>query len=88
MKWFMKGVVPVSWKRVQKEAVMKPSKKKFLRFPGRKSKRPISASPVRTFPRALFETMGIQVVNQRDVLKKYAESTWVVSVERFPHLLV
>lgn len=33
-------------------------------------------------------TLGVQVVDQRDVLKKYQENTWVVSVERFLRLLV
>ena len=33
-------------------------------------------------------TLGIQVVDQRGVLKKYPENTWVVSVERFLRLLV
>jgi len=33
-------------------------------------------------------TIGVQVVNQRDVLKKYPENTWVVSIERFLRLLV
>ncbi len=33
-------------------------------------------------------TLGIQVVDQRDVLKKYADNTWIVSVERFLRLLV
>jgi len=33
-------------------------------------------------------TIGIQVVNKRDVLKKYPENTWVVSVERFLRLLI
>ncbi len=32
-------------------------------------------------------TLGIQVVDQRDVLKKYAENTWVASIERFLRLL-
>jgi len=33
-------------------------------------------------------TIGVQVVNKRDVLKKYPENTWVVSVERFLRLLI
>jgi predicted AAA+ superfamily ATPase len=33
-------------------------------------------------------TLGVQVVDQRGVLKKYPENTWVVSVERFLRLLV
>ena len=33
-------------------------------------------------------TIGVQVVNKRDLLKKYPENTWVVSVERFLNLLV
>jgi predicted AAA+ superfamily ATPase len=33
-------------------------------------------------------TLGVQVVDQRDVLKKYPENTWVVSVEKFLCLLV
>jgi predicted AAA+ superfamily ATPase len=33
-------------------------------------------------------TLGIQVVEEKDVLKKYRENTWVVSIERFLRLLV
>ncbi|MBW1780688.1 MAG: ATP-binding protein [Deltaproteobacteria bacterium] len=33
-------------------------------------------------------TLGIQVVDQRGVLKKYKEYTWVLSLERLLHLLV
>ena len=33
-------------------------------------------------------SLGVQVVDKRDVLKKYPENTWVVSIERFLRLLV
>jgi hypothetical protein len=33
-------------------------------------------------------TIGVQVVNKRDVLKKHPENTWVVSIERFLRMLV
>jgi len=33
-------------------------------------------------------TLGVQVVDQRNVLQKYANDTWVVSVERFLPVLV
>ena len=34
------------------------------------------------------ETVGIQLVDQRNILKKYPGNTWVMSVERFLSLLV
>ena len=33
-------------------------------------------------------TLGIQLVNQRDILKKHPDNTWVMSVERFLSLLI
>lgn len=32
-------------------------------------------------------TLGIQVVDQRDVLKKYPDNTWLMSIERFINIL-
>ena len=32
-------------------------------------------------------TLGVQVVNQREILQKYPNNTWAMSVERFLALL-
>ncbi len=34
-----------------------------------------------------FPTLGLQVVDKRDILKKYHDNTWVISVERLLNLL-
>lgn len=45
--------------------------------------------PLRDRHRWLLEThtLGVQVVDQRGVLQKHEENTWVVSIERFLYLL-
>jgi hypothetical protein len=32
-------------------------------------------------------TLGIQVVDQRGILKKYPDNTWLMSIERFLNIL-
>jgi len=34
-----------------------------------------------------YITLGLQVVDKRGVLKKYANNTWIISVEKLLHLL-
>ena len=45
--------------------------------------------PLRDRHKWLFEnpTLGVQVVDQRGMLQKHEDDTWVVSIERFLHLL-
>ena len=47
------------------------------------------STPLRDRHRWLLETptLGVQVVDQRGVLQKHKENTWVVSIERFLYLL-
>jgi len=34
-----------------------------------------------------YITLGLQIVDKRDVLKKYDNNTWIISVEKLLHFL-